>query len=59
MKNNVAGSLDMTSDTSGMVESNIVDSSADIYDVTNVTLTNNNGECLRDAISITVSFLAS
>ena len=59
VKNNVDGSLDMTSDTSGTVESNVVDSSADIVDVTNVTLTNNNGECLRDAITITVSFLAS
>ena len=51
MKNNSVGSLDMTSDTSGTVESNTVDSSADIYKVTNFALTNNKGKRLRDATS--------
>ena len=43
VKANKVGSLDMQTDTSGVVESNSVDSSADINGVTNFVISKNDG----------------
>ena len=55
--NNVVGSLDMTTDSSGTVESNTVDSSATINQVTNFSITKNHGtmHCRRSSSEERVS----
>ena len=46
VKNNTVNSLQMTSDSSGTFDGNIVDSSADMASVANFSITNNEGATL-------------